>query len=88
MEKTSGLQPIQDTISPASDDRTFVTSEAPNASFASGAGEAALGFDSPPITSSYLSNTDVDGPDQGRPYFPPGGAPDRDRDGSEEGGGS
>jgi hypothetical protein len=59
-------------------------STAPNASFEAGAG--ATGFDSPEITSSYLSNTDVGGPDAGRPYFPPGGAPDRDRSGPEQGG--
>jgi len=61
-----------------------VPSQAPNASFAAGAG--ATGFDSPPITSSYLSNTDVGGPEEGRPYFPPGGAPDHDRSGPEQGG--
>jgi hypothetical protein len=59
-------------------------STAPNASFEAGAG--ATGFDSPEITSSYLSNTDVGGPDAGRPYFPPGGAPDRERSGPEQGG--
>lgn len=63
-----------------------VPSQAPNASFASGAGSGATGFDSPPIASSYLSNTDVGGPDQGQPYFPPGGAPDRERSGQEQGG--
>jgi hypothetical protein len=63
-----------------------VLSEAPNASFDSGAGSGTTGFDSPPIASSYLSNTDVGGPDEGRPYFPPGGAPDRDRSGQEQGG--
>jgi len=60
-----------------------VPSEAPNASFAAGSG--ATGFDSPPITSSYLSNIDVGGPEEGQPYFPPGGAPDRDRSGPEQG---
>jgi hypothetical protein len=65
-----------------------VPSQAPNASFDSGAGSGTTGFDSPPVTSSYLSNTDVGGPDQGRPYFPPGGAPDRDRSGPEQGGDS
>jgi hypothetical protein len=61
-------------------------SEAPNASFASGAGSGSAGFDSSPFASSYLSNTDVGGPEQGEPYFPPGGAPDRDRSGPEQGG--
>ncbi|HEU5098858.1 MAG TPA: hypothetical protein VFU22_07565 [Roseiflexaceae bacterium] len=60
-------------------------SQAPNASFAAGAGSGATGFDSPPVASSYLSNVDVGGPEQGQPYFPPGGAPDRDRGGQEQG---
>jgi hypothetical protein len=61
-------------------------SEAPNASFASGAGSGSAGFDSSPFASTYLSNTDMGGPEQGEPYFPPGGAPDRDRSGPEQGG--
>jgi hypothetical protein len=58
-------------------------SDAPNASFAAGAGPDATGFDSPPITSSTLSDADVAGPEQGQAYFPPGGAPDRKRSDAE-----
>jgi hypothetical protein len=83
--KASSLPASQDTMRHAPEHHGLVRSEAPNASFASGAGSGALGFDSPAITSSYLSNTDVGGPDQGEPYFPPGGAPDRDRSGPEQG---
>jgi hypothetical protein len=61
-------------------------SEAPNASFASGAGSGSAGFDSSPFASTYLSNTDIGGPEQGEPYFPPGGAPDGERSGPEQGG--
>jgi hypothetical protein len=86
--KASSLPASQDTMRGSPEHHGLVRSEAPNASFASGAGSGALGFDSPAITSNYLSNTDVGGPDQGRPYFPPGGAPDRDRSGPEQGGDS
>lgn len=36
-------------------------------------GTAALGYDSPPITSSDISNTEVAGYDHAKPYYPPGG---------------
>jgi hypothetical protein len=45
-------------------------------SWSTGAGTQALGFDSPPITSSYLSNPEVAGVEHAGPYYPPGGAPD------------
>jgi hypothetical protein len=49
---------------------------ATDASWRTGAGTQALGFDSPPITSSYLSNPEVAGVEHAGPYYPPGGAPD------------
>ncbi|MCU0490956.1 MAG: hypothetical protein MUD01_05190 [Chloroflexaceae bacterium] len=52
------------------------TSTAPNNSWNTGAGEAALGFDSPPITSSDISNPETEGVEHLEPYYPPGGAPD------------
>ena len=61
-------------------------STAPNTSMETGAGEGATGFDSPAVTSSYLPNTEVGGPELGEPYFPPGGAPQLERSGQEQGG--
>src|SRR5690242_1742918 len=61
-------------------------STAPNTSMETGAGEGATGFDSPEVTSSYLPNTEVGGPKLGEPYFPPGGAPELEREGNEQGG--
>lgn len=60
-------------------------STAPDASFSTGAGEGALGYDSPPIGSQTLGNTDVEGVHHADPIFPPGGPPDADTnaDGSE-----
>ena len=58
----------------AARDRQITT--APDASWSTGAGTQALGFDSPPITSSYLSNPEVAGVAHAEPYDPPGGAPD------------
>jgi hypothetical protein len=49
-------------------------SSAPNASFEGWSGEP--GFDSPPQTSHYLSNPEVEGSDHATPYYPPGGADD------------
>lgn len=55
-------------------------STASNASFETGAGDATTGFDSPAETSSYLSNADgVAQSEQGEPYYPPGGGPERER---------
>ena len=74
-----------DSQSSESQDRTKgkTPSTAPNNS---DAGEKALGFDSPAVTSSDLPNTDVGGPELGKPYFPPGGAPELERRGREQGG--
>lgn len=49
---------------------------ATDAAWSTGAGVQALGFDSPPIESSYLSNPEVAGVEHAQPYYPPGGAPD------------
>jgi hypothetical protein len=56
-------------------------STASNASFDNGAGDAVTGFDSPPVTSSQLGNTDVDvqsATDDADLNYPPGGGPDAD----------
>ena len=50
-------------------------STAPNASFETGAGEGAIGYDSPPAESqtTQLSNPEVKGDDHHlTPYYPPG----------------
>ena len=49
---------------------------ATNTSWSSGAGVESLGFDSPPIESSHLSNPEVAGVEHAEPYYPPGGAAD------------
>ncbi len=54
------------------------TSSATNASFATGAGEGAVGYDSPPVGSQWLGNTEVDGAEHADPYFAPGGPADAD----------
>ncbi|WP_026370378.1 hypothetical protein [Kallotenue papyrolyticum] len=62
-------------------------SSAVNASFDTGAGQEALGHDSPPITSSQLGNSEVestpstDDQHAADPYYPPGGGipPERER---------
>ena len=54
---------------------------APNNAFETGAGDALTGFDSPPVTSSQLGNTDVDAQsatDDADLNYPPGGGPDED----------
>lgn len=51
-------------------------STAPDTSFATGAGQGTVGYDSPPVGSQTLGNTDVQGPEHADPYFPPGGPPD------------
>jgi hypothetical protein len=57
-------------------------STAPNNSFGTGAGDETTGFDSPPVTSSQLGNTDVDvqsGTDGDDDLnYPPGGGPNDD----------
>ena len=55
-------------------------STASNASFETGAGDETTGFDSPAVASHYLSNADgVGQSEQGEPYYPPGGGPERER---------
>lgn len=50
---------------------------APDASFETGAGPGTTGFDSPAVTSSYLSDADVDAQSvEGQLYYPPGGGPE------------
>jgi hypothetical protein len=49
---------------------------ATDSSWSTGAGIQALGFDSPPIASSYLSNPEVAGVEHAQPYYPPGSLPD------------
>ena len=51
-------------------------SESPNSSFETGAGGGSTGYDSPPITSSQLSNPEVKGVEHDDPIYAPGGAPD------------
>ncbi len=53
-------------------------STAPNTSFGTGAGEGAVGYDSPPVGSQWLGNTEVAGVEHADPYFPPGGPADAD----------
>lgn len=56
-------------------------STAPNNSFDTGAGDDLTGFDSPPVTSSQLGNSDVDAQsstDNTDLNYPPGGGPDDD----------
>jgi hypothetical protein len=52
------------------------TSSAPNASFGTGAGTGAVGYDSPPEQGGSVSieNTRVEGTAHLDPYYPPGGA--------------
>ncbi len=62
-------------------------STAVGTSFETGSGEGALGYDSPPITSHQLGNSEVedtettDNQHGADPYYPPGGgiAPERER---------
>ena len=61
-------------------------STAPNNSFSTGAGEGAIGYDSDPVGSQWLGNTEVAGPAHADPYFPPGGAPDADTSNAETNG--
>lgn len=61
-------------------------STAPNTSFDTGAGEGAVGYDSPPQGSQWLGNTEVAGSEHADPYFPPGGAPDADTSTAETNG--
>lgn len=56
-------------------------STAPNNAFEMEAGNEPTGFDSPPVTSSQLGNTDVDAQsstDTADLNYPPGGGPDDD----------
>ena len=56
-------------------------STAPNNAFGTGAGDDLTGFDSPPVTSSQLGNTDVDeqsATENTDLNYPPGGGPDPD----------
>lgn len=62
-------------------------SSAVGASFETGAGEGAIGYDSPPVTSYQQGNSEVTDSEQADnqhaadPYYPPGGgiAPERER---------
>ncbi len=72
-----GLSTHPDPGAPGEDAESQMPSTAPNTSFATGAGAETTGFDSPPVTSSYLSNADVDVQSgQGEPIYPPGGGPE------------
>lgn len=53
-------------------------STATDTSFATGAGEGSLGYDSPPQGSQWLGNTEVEGSEHAEPYFPPGARADGD----------
>lgn len=71
---------------PSDDDATvggMQTSDATRNSF-DATGTESLGYDSPPLASSDIANTDVAGYDHSKPYYGPGGGgPNRELERSE-----
>lgn len=68
----AGLEPGDGPDAPRADGKTV--SSAQNTSFETGAGDGALGYDSPPAESqtTHLSNAEVQGVHHLDPYYPPG----------------